>query len=162
MVLWYTGPPGLSLPGIGELSVAAILSGFGHFRKFQNASKILSFASIELSYSQSSSLSLPPHGQAWFIPVPLWLNERLFARYITNKPFFAEYYAKKRVQGKPYRVALTDVTKTPLGHLHDADWENPLRPNNDPIKYIHSFSSPPLKGLVSCSRFLLLKILFYS
>ena len=45
--------PCLSIPGIGELSVAVILSEFGSFSKFQNPSKMLSFAGLEPSYYQS-------------------------------------------------------------------------------------------------------------
>ena len=46
-------PPCLSLPGIGELSAAVILSEFGDFSKFQNPSKMLSFAGLEPGYFQS-------------------------------------------------------------------------------------------------------------
>ncbi len=30
---------------------------------------------------------------------------------VTNEPAFAEYYAKKRAEGKPHRVAMTHVAK---------------------------------------------------
>lgn len=30
---------------------------------------------------------------------------------ISNEPVFAEYYAKKRAEGKPHRVAMTHVAK---------------------------------------------------
>ena len=30
---------------------------------------------------------------------------------VTHEPIFAEYYAKKRAEGKPHRVAMTHVAK---------------------------------------------------
>ena len=46
-------PPMLSIPGIGALSAAIILSEYGDFSKYDNPSKMLSFAGLEPGYFQS-------------------------------------------------------------------------------------------------------------
>ena len=49
-------PPTLSIPGIGELTTAVIVSEFGDFIKFSNADKLLSFAGLEPSINQSGTI----------------------------------------------------------------------------------------------------------
>lgn len=46
-----------SIPEIGELTTAVIISEFGDFYKFPNANKLLSFAVLEPGISQSSTTS---------------------------------------------------------------------------------------------------------
>lgn len=48
-------PPMLSIPGIGYMSAAVILSEFGDFNNFKNPSKLLSFAGLEPGYYQSGT-----------------------------------------------------------------------------------------------------------
>lgn len=104
-------PPVLSTPGIGELSAAVILSEFGDFSKFDSPSKMLSFAGLEPGYYQSGQSEHTGH------MVKLGLSQLRYALMncclplVTNEPTFAEYYAKKRAEGKPYRVAMTHVAK---------------------------------------------------
>ena len=43
---------------------------------------------------------------------------------ITNEPVFAEYYAKKRAEGKHYRVALTHVAKKLLRVIYTMQTKN--------------------------------------
>lgn len=43
---------------------------------------------------------------------------------ITNEPVFAEYYAKKRAEGKPHRVALTHVAKKLLRVIYTMQTRN--------------------------------------
>jgi len=54
-------PPCLSLPGIGEVSAVVILSEFGDFSKFQNPSKMLSFAGLEPGFFQSGQSKFTGH-----------------------------------------------------------------------------------------------------
>ena len=104
-------PPILTIPGIGYLSAAVILSEYGDFSRFENPSKMLSFAGLEPGYFQSGQSEhtghMVKHGSS-HLRYAL-LNACL--PLITNEPVFAEYYAKKRAEGKPYRVALTHVAK---------------------------------------------------
>lgn len=54
-------PPCLSLPGIGELSAAILLSESGDFSKLQNPSKMLSFAGLEPGHFQSGQSEFIGH-----------------------------------------------------------------------------------------------------
>nr|WP_325240238.1 hypothetical protein [uncultured Oscillibacter sp.] len=43
---------------------------------------------------------------------------------ISNEPVFAEYYAKKRVEGKTHRVAMTHVAKKLLHVIYTLQTKN--------------------------------------
>ena len=117
-------PPILSIPGIGELSAAIILSEFGDFSRFQNSSKMLSFAGLEPGYYQSGisecSGRLVKHGSSHL----RYALMNTCLPLITNEPVFAEYYAKKRAEGKPHRVALTHVVKKLLRVIYTLQTKN--------------------------------------
>ena len=49
-------PPTLSIPGIGVIPCASIISEFGEISKFSNPSKMLSFAGLEPSIIQSGTM----------------------------------------------------------------------------------------------------------
>lgn len=104
-------PPMLTIPGIGIDSAAVILAEFGDFSKFQNPAQLLSFAGMEPGYFQSgtseSAGKMVKHGSSY-----LRYTLMNCARTVVNyEPTFAEYYAKKRAEGKSYRVALSHVAK---------------------------------------------------
>ena len=117
-------PPILTIPGIGYLSAAVILSEYGDFSKFENPSKMLSFAGLEPGYFQSGQSEhtghMVKHGSS-HLRYAL-LNACL--PLISNEPVFAEYYAKKRAEGKPYRVALTHVAKKLLRVIYTLQTKN--------------------------------------
>lgn len=117
-------PPILSIPGIGELSAAIILSEFGDFNRFENSSKMLSFAGLEPGYYQSGisecSGRLVKHGSSHL----RYALMNTCLPLITNEPVFAEYYAKKRAEGKPHRVALTHVVKKLLRVIYTLQTKN--------------------------------------
>ena len=104
-------PPMLTIPGIGVESAAVILAEFGDFSKFQNPAQLLSFAGMEPGYFQSgtseSAGKMVKHGSSY-----LRYTLMNCAQSVVNyEPTFAEYYAKKRAEGKTYRVALSHVAK---------------------------------------------------
>ena len=104
-------PPMLSIPGIGALSAAVILAEFGDFSRYENSAQLLSFAGMEPGYFQSgtseSAGKMVKHGSSY-----LRYTLMNCAQSVVNyEPTFAEYYAKKRVEGKSYRVALSHVAK---------------------------------------------------
>ena len=117
-------PPILTIPGIGYLSAAVILSEYGDISRFENPSKMLSFAGLEPGYFQSGQSEhtghMVKHGSS-HLRYAL-LNACL--PLITNEPVFAEYYAKKRAEGKPYRVALTHVAKKLLRVIYTLQTKN--------------------------------------
>lgn len=104
-------PPMLTIPGIGAASAAVILSEFGDLSKFNNPSKLLSFAGMEPGYFQSgtseSTGKMVKHGSSHLRYAMMNCAQTV----INNEPTFAAYYAKKRAEGKEHRVALTHVAK---------------------------------------------------
>ena len=104
-------PPMLSIPGIGVESAAVILAEFGDFSRYENSAQLLSFAGMEPGYFQSgtseSNGKMVKHGSSY-----LRYTLMNCAQSVVNyEPTFAEYYAKKRAEGKTYRVALSHVAK---------------------------------------------------
>ena len=117
-------PPMLSIPGVGALSAAVILSEYGDFNKFKNPSKMLSFAGLEPGYFQSGQSEF--HGRMVKHGSPnlrcALLNCCL--PLVTHEPVFAEYYAKKRAEGKPHQVAMTHVAKKLLRVIYTLQTRN--------------------------------------
>ena len=117
-------PPILSIPGIGALSAAVILSEYGDFSKFQNPSKMLSFAGLEPGYFQSgqseSTGHIVKHGSSKLRCALINCCLPL----ISNEPVFAEYYAKKRAEGKSHLVAMTHVAKKLLRVIYTLQTRN--------------------------------------
>ena len=104
-------PPMLSIPGIGIESAAVILAEFGDFSKYESSAQLLSFAGLEPGYFQSgiaeSNGKMVKRGSSY-----LRYTLMNCAQSVVNyEPTFAEYYAKKRAEGKTYRVALSHVAK---------------------------------------------------
>ena len=104
-------PPILTIPGIGELTAAVILSEYGDISKFEGPAQMLSFAGLEPGYYQSGQAEhgghMVKHGSSHL----RYALMNACLPLITYEPVFAEYYAKKRAEGKPHRVALTHVAK---------------------------------------------------
>lgn len=117
-------PPILSVPGIGVDSAAVILAEFGDFLKFNNASQMLSFASLEPGYFQSgtsgSTGKMIKHGSS-YLRYALMNCVQMFVNY---EPTFAMFYAKKRAEGKPHRVALSHVVKKLLRVIYTLQTKN--------------------------------------
>ena len=117
-------PPILTIPGIGELTAAVILSEYGDINKFESPAQMLSFAGLEPGYYQSGQAvhggHMVKHGSS-HLRYTL-MNSCL--PLITYEPVFAEYYAKKRAEGKPHRVALTHVAKKLLRIIYTLQTKN--------------------------------------
>lgn len=117
-------PPILTIPGIGELTAAVILSEYGDFRKFENPAQMLSFAGLEPGYYQSGQAEhgghMVKHGSSHL----RYALMNACLPLITYEPVFAEYYAKKRAEGKPHRVALTHVAKKLLRVIYTLQTKN--------------------------------------
>jgi len=119
-------PPMLSMTGIGSLSAAVILSEFGDFSNFESPSKMLSFAGLEPGYFQSGTSEysgrMVKHGS----PHLRYAIMNCCLPLITHNMVFAEYYAKKRAEGKPYRVALSHVAKKLIRVIYALQTQNVL------------------------------------
>lgn len=104
-------PPMLSIPGIGTNSAAVLLAEYGDFSKFENASKMLSYAGLEPAFYQSgtseSTGKMVKHGS----PYVRYVLMNCAKTVIQYEPTFATYFAKKRAEGKAYNVALSHTAK---------------------------------------------------
>ncbi len=101
----------LTIPGIGVLSAAVILSEYGDISKFNSPGQMLSFAGLEPGYFQSGQSEHSGHmvkrGSSHLRCAIMNCCLPLTQFNMT----FAEYYAKKRAEGKPHRVAMSHVAK---------------------------------------------------
>ena len=104
-------PHYMSIPGIGPLSAAVIYSEYGDISNFSNPGQMLAFAGIEPGINESGTES---HGGRMVKRGSSQLRYTLINCCLPLIRFdmtFATYYAKKRGEGKPHRVAITHVAK---------------------------------------------------
>ncbi len=104
-------PHYMSIPGIGPLSAAVIYSEYGDISNFSNSGQMLAFAGIEPGINESGTES---HGGKMVKRGSSQLRYTLINCCLPLIRFdmtFATYYAKKRGEGKPHRVAITHVAK---------------------------------------------------
>lgn len=104
-------PHYMSIPGIGPLSAAVIYSEYGDISNFANPGQMLAFAEIEPGINESGTES---HGGKMVKRGSSQLRYTLINCCLPLIRFdmtFATYYAKKRGEGKPHRVAITHVAK---------------------------------------------------
>lgn len=117
-------PPTLSIPGIGELTTAVIISEFGDFNKFSNADKLLSFAGLEPGIYQSGTMftngKMVKRGSG-YLRYSLMNIANVVIRY---NPTFYDFYIKKRSEGKCHRVALSHVCKKLLRVIYKLETQN--------------------------------------
>ena len=117
-------PPTLSIPGIGIIFCANIISEYGDMPRFKSADACVAFAGIEPSISQSGTENhdgkMVKHGSG-----NLRYNLLNAADYVfMHNPAFAEYYYKKRNEGKTHRVALSHVAKKLVRLIYKLETEN--------------------------------------
>lgn len=117
-------PPTLSIPGIGDITCASIISEFGDISKFSNPNKMLSFAGLEPGISQSGTMSsngkMVKRGSG-YLRYSLMNVALMIIKY---NPVFYEYYYKKRSEGKPHRVALSHVCKKLIRVIYKLETQN--------------------------------------
>lgn len=104
-------PHYMSIPGIGPISAAVIYSEYGDLSNFSNPGQMLAFAGIEPGINESGTES---HGGRMVKRGSSGLRYVLINCCLPLIRFdmtFASYYAKKRGEGKPHRVAITHVAK---------------------------------------------------
>ena len=104
-------PPTLSIPGIGVITCASIISEFGDISKFNNPGQMLSFAGLEPGVIQSGTIDIKgkmvKRGSGCLRHS--LMNVAMVV--ICNSRTFYNYYYKKRSEGKCHRVALSHVCK---------------------------------------------------
>lgn len=104
-------PRMLTIPGLGEISAAIILSEYGDISNFSSPNKMLAFAGLEPSIIQSGTLEhngkMVKHGSG-HLRYTIMNTAMSVLRY---SPTFYDFYLKKRSEGKCHRVALSHVCK---------------------------------------------------
>ena len=104
-------PHYLSIPGIGPISAAVIYAEFGDLSNFSSPSQMLAFAGLEPGIRESGTEShkgrMVKRGSSQLRFVLMNCILPLIRFDVT----FASYYAKKRAEGKPHRVAISHVAK---------------------------------------------------
>ena len=104
-------PRMLTIPGLGEISAAIILSEYGDISNFSSPNKMLAFAGLEPSIIQSGTLKhngkMVKHGSG-HLRYAIMNIAMTILRY---SPTFYDFYLKKRSEDKCHRVALSHVCK---------------------------------------------------
>ena len=117
-------PHFMSIPGIGPISAAVIYAEYGDISNFSSPAQMLAFAGIEPSVNDSGTEShggkMVRHGSSPLRYVLLNCCLPLIRFDMT----FATYYAKKRHEGKPHRVAITHVAKKLLRVIFALEKQN--------------------------------------
>ena len=117
-------PKMLSIPGLGEISAATILSEYGDIKLFSSPNKMLAFAGLEPSIIQSGTLEnngkMVKHGSGHLRYV-IMNTAMIILRY---SPCFYDYYLKKRSEGKCHRVALSHVCKKLIRIIYSLEKNN--------------------------------------
>ena len=85
---------------------------------------MLSFAGLEPGYFQSGQSEFTGHMVKHGSSQLRYALLNCCLPLITNEPVFAEYYAKKRAEGKSYRVALTHVARKLLRVIYTLQTKN--------------------------------------
>lgn len=104
-------PRSLTIPGIGALSSAVIYAEYGDLAKFNSPSQMLSFAGLEPGYYQSGTSEHGGHMVKRGSSHLRYTLMNLCIPLIQYNMVFAEYYTKKRAEGKTHRVACSHLVK---------------------------------------------------
>ena len=104
-------PRMLSIPGLGEISAATILSEYGDIKNFSSPNKMLAFAGLEPSVIESGTLQsngkMVKHGSSHLRYSIMNISMTILIYSLT----VYDYYLKKRAECKCHRVALSHVSK---------------------------------------------------
>jgi transposase len=102
----------LSIPGVGPATGAIILGEIGDVNRFQNPKKLVAFAGIDPTVTQSGNFSgthnrFSKRGSP-YLRRAIWMSAVVAARF---DPVFKAFYEKKRSEGKAYGTAIGAVAR---------------------------------------------------
>lgn len=104
--------PITTIPGIGSVNAATILGEIGDIKRFSNSSKLVAYAGLDASVSQSGEYeSTYNHMSKRGSP---YLRRALFQSALRAEfcdPVFSDYYQKKISEGKHHLVATNAVAR---------------------------------------------------
>lgn len=116
--------PTLTIPGIGPLSAATILSEYGDISRFKSPGSMLSFAGLEPAYYQSGQSEYTGHMVKRGSSDLRYTLMTVCIPLIKHNIVFAAYYHKKRTEGKAHRVALSHVAKKLVRIIYTLETRN--------------------------------------
>ena len=123
--------PITTIPGIGPVTGATILSEIGDINRFSNPSKLVAFSGIDASIMQSGESSNTYKMSKRGSP---YLRKALFQAALVasvHDPVFKAYYQKKREQGKHHLTAIGAVARKLCYTVHAILKNNtPYEPQN--------------------------------
>lgn len=123
-IIKVLNPRMLTIPGIGEISAATILSEYGDIKNFSSPNKMLAFAGLDPSINQSGTLEsngkMVKHGSG-HLRYTIMNSAMTILRF---SPEFYDYYLKKRSEGKCHRVALSHVCKKLIRVIYTLEKNN--------------------------------------
>lgn len=104
--------PLTSIPGIGTLLAASILSEIGDVTRFPFADKLASYIGLNPTIRQSGNFTAPnshmsKHGSP-YLRRAIWMASQVA---VLHDPMFQAFYERKRSQGKNYMTAMGHVAK---------------------------------------------------
>lgn len=104
--------PITSIPGVGLSMAAMIIAEIGDFNNFDSPDKILAFSGLSPSTYQSGKLNncyshMEKRGSR-YLRYALFNATKFVCKW---NPVFADYLAKKRLEGKHYNVAVSHAAK---------------------------------------------------
>lgn len=101
----------MSIPGVGPVSAATIISEFGDIENFESPAKMLAFAGLEPGIYQSGTMlrngKMVKHGSGYLRYTIIQLTNSL----TMHNSVFYDYYSKKKAEGKHHRVAQSHLAK---------------------------------------------------
>ena len=112
LLLEKLNSPITTIPGIGSVNAATILGEIGDIKRFSNPSKLVAYAGLDASISQSGEYeSTYNHMSKRGYP---YLRRALFQSALRAEfcdPVFSDYYQKKISEGKHHLVATNAVAR---------------------------------------------------
>jgi transposase len=126
-----------TIPGIGAITAAAIVGEIGDIHRFPNARKLVAYAGLDATVSQSGNFAgtrnhISKRGSA-YLRRTIWLAATSSRRY---NPELAAYYEAKKAEGKHSMVATGAVARR-LVHMIYAVWTQ-----NRPYEPDHQWQPP--------------------
>ncbi len=112
LILDKMNTPIETIPGIGRVNAGIILGEIGDISRFDNPSKLVAYAGLDSSVSQSGEYEAN-FGKMTKRGSP-YLRKALFQSALIaefNDPVFSAYYQKKRSEGKHHLVATNAVAR---------------------------------------------------
>ena len=104
--------PITSIPGIGKVLAAAIISEVGDVSRFKNSDKLVAYAGISPSTYQSGQYKAPNARMEKRGSRQLRYAVMLAAEHVARScQYFAIQMQKKRAEGKVYRVAVSHIAR---------------------------------------------------